>query len=61
MIKRNISKSELADLYGISMNTLRKWLRSINIDTGRTKILTPATTAQIFEKLGKPEKMELPE
>ena len=55
--KRTYTKGELAELYGISIDTLRKWIKPIeeqNLDLKRRKVLTPKEVKQIFALLGEP-------
>jgi transposase len=55
--KSTYTKRELAELYGISIDTLRKWIKPIeeqNSDLKRRKVLTPKEVMQIFALLGEP-------
>lgn len=59
--KRTISKSELADQYGISPDQLDRWLKMLEDDLKKRfqykrsqKILTPAQLDFIYEKIGRP-------
>jgi transposase-like protein len=55
-----MSKSQLADAYGINSRTLRKWVRALP-DTLRERvpltraILTPILVADLFKHWGGPE------
>ena len=51
-----LSKSELANQYGITLKTLRGWLQGVP-DLGvmpAQKIFTPKQVKKIFEHLGEP-------
>ena len=50
------SKKELAEIYGVTRPTFRRWIKSIpNLDvTKEQRILTPKQVALIFENLGMP-------
>lgn len=59
--KKNISKSELADQYGVSPDQLDRWLKMWEEDliskfryVRNQKILTPAQLDFIYEKIGRP-------
>jgi hypothetical protein len=57
------TKSELRIAYGVSRETLNKWLKAIEYllphYTPTAKVLTPAQIKVVFEELGTPtEKME---
>lgn len=52
-----MSKSELAQAYGVTRITFMSWLKPFKDqigDTGRSKLLTPKQVAVIFEVLGRP-------
>ena len=54
---RTMSKSELAQAYGVTRITFMSWLKPFKDqigDTGRSKLLTPKQVAVIFEVLGRP-------
>lgn len=54
------SKKELANLYGVSKETFRKWLRMVpGVNSDRyAVILPPADVERIFLHLGKPDSLE---
>lgn len=52
-----LTKGQLANLYGVHLSTLNKWLRDIpglSLSKGQ-RVLTPKQVQTIFENLGKPE------
>ncbi len=53
MIRYPITRSALADAYGISVKTLRIWLIEIAIDHNRT--LSPADIKKFTDHYGLPE------
>ena len=54
---KSYSKQQLSEMYGISVNTLKNWLKKAGIyETMRfDKMLTPQKVKIIFDKLGTPE------
>lgn len=52
------SKSELAQLYEVSLDTFRDWVKPIKHELGadydRKKLLKPWQVSKIFEVLGNP-------
>lgn len=48
-----LSKRELAQAYGISSGTLRKWLKEVGINN-RCKLLRVTDRMMLFEKYGNP-------
>jgi transposase len=50
--------SEVAELYGVSIATINRWLNKINkngeLNRENTNFYTPAQIKYIFEKLGVP-------
>lgn len=59
--KKNVSKSELAEQYGVSPDQLDRWLKMWEEDliakfkyARNQKILTPAQLDFIYEKIGRP-------
>ena len=60
---KSYSKSELANLYGISGATFKKWLTQLtelNIPAN-ARILTPKQVAYIFEEFGVPQEINKPD
>ena len=51
---KTYSKRELADMYGISTKTFRRWCIGSGIYFGREKLLCPGKVRLIFEELGPP-------
>ncbi len=54
---RTYTKSEIAGLYGISPDTLRKWLLPLAgqiADLKNKKLLSPKEVKLVFEHLGSP-------
>lgn len=49
-----ITKSELANKYGVSSKTLSRWLKRIGYDTGRKKVLSTIDIDIIYNRIGKP-------
>jgi len=56
MVIQMISKNELANMYGISRETLRKRLNEIGITTRHR--ITPKEVEKIFDEFGHPESMK---
>lgn len=54
-ILSSLTRKELAQKYGIHVNTLRSWLKNIGFDLTR-KRLTPKELEYIYSVLGEPEK-----
>jgi len=54
---KSLSKSELAGLYNIHPDTLRKWLESVpDLQLKKSqRILTPKQVEKVFIHLGEPE------
>ena len=54
--QKTASKSELARLYKVHLNTFSKWLKSVpGLDLKRyQRILTPKQVQLVFEHLGEP-------
>lgn len=48
-----LSKKQLAQAYGISPSTLRKWLKELGIEN-RNKILHLSERIMVIEKYGNP-------
>mgnify|MGYP001153369951 CR=1 FL=1 len=53
LAKGFITKRELADAYMVTDNTIRSYLRAINIDT-QGKRLTPAQVREFIDRFGEP-------
>jgi ribosomal protein L15E len=53
-MKAALSKKELCQLYNISGDTLRRWFKIIQLDTGHRNILTPVELNQVFTEFGNP-------
>ena len=51
---RTMLKSELARLYGWGKDTFRRRLRSVGLDFGRSKLLSPGEVARTVRALGPP-------
>ncbi len=54
---RTYTKSEIAGLYGISPDTLRKWLLPLQdqiADLRNKKLLSPKEVKLVFDHLGSP-------
>lgn len=51
---RTMLKSELARLYGWGKDTFRRRLRSVGLDFGRSKLLSPGEVAKTVRALGPP-------
>lgn len=57
---KSYSKRELADLYEVSSDTFRRWVRDncidkLGVDYRKSKVLLPWQVKVIFEKIGPPE------
>ena len=54
---RSYSKKQLSEMYGISVNTFKNWLKRAGIYDSMQfdKMLTPQKVKLIFDKLGSPE------
>lgn len=55
-IIKTMSKTELCQKYGVCLETLNKWIESIQeikLTPGQ-RILTPAQVRLIFERIGEP-------
>jgi len=48
------SKKEIAAAYGISTETLRRWLKLIPLETGNRNILTSPEVDIVYSKYGTP-------
>ena len=51
---RTMLKSELARLYGWGKDTFRRRLRSVGLNFGRSKLLSPGEVAKTVRALGPP-------
>jgi transposase-like protein len=49
-----LSRKQLAAKYGVTTETLRRWIIRAKIEIPKNQLLTPAAQNQIFEVLGEP-------
>ena len=50
-----MTKAQLATAYGVHPNTFRRWMKRINLDTGKAKFLYSDQVKYIVEKIGMPD------
>lgn len=53
-IQSTITKKELCEQCKVHTNTLRKYLKTFGIETGRRKILTPSEVNQFLKYYNQP-------
>lgn len=52
-------KSTLAELYGVTVHTLLRWMKRIpNLTLDKSKLLTPAQVEKVVAHLGAPDGWE---
>jgi Helix-turn-helix domain len=49
-----ITRTQLAELYGISRRTLYEWCKKGSIELNDRELITPKCLKEIFEKYGNP-------
>ena len=54
---RTYSKKEIAELYGISTKTLRRWCERAGISLGKEKLIHPCKVKLMFEHFGPPSEI----
>ena len=55
-----LNKTQLAELYRISLPTLRKRLREVGLYNKKKRLFSPFELIKIFEALGSPKKVSPP-
>lgn len=47
------TRKEIAEMYGVSIRTIRRWLKSIGFEASH-KLITPKELEIIFTEIGEP-------